>query len=157
MTQPLEERFVQRFHERYTPVTESGCWLWDRAHSKAGYGQIGIGSKVVYAHRLSYELHYGPIPEGLHIIHSCDCRSCVNPAHLSAGTHQDNMTDMVNKGRQPGGAMVIGEDHGNAKLTENQVREIRADSRTQREIAAAYGVHQALISGIKLRKSWRHM
>lgn len=82
------------------PVTETGCWLWMQYVGKNGYGQLSRGSKLHYLHRLSYEVHKGPIPMGMHILHSCDVRSCVNPAHLAVGTNQDNIFDSVKKGRR---------------------------------------------------------
>lgn len=78
----------------------AGCWLWTgAAKGRNGYGHMNVAGAYVSAHRLSYELHIGPIADGLHIMHTCDNRRCVNPAHLVAGTQQDNNADMVAKGR----------------------------------------------------------
>lgn len=66
------------------------CWLWAGAIDKAGYGRMGVGGKVLYTHRLSYEFYVGPIPEGLHIDHICRVRSCLNPDHLEPVTCREN-------------------------------------------------------------------
>ena len=80
------------------PVPFSGCWLWT-GPSSDGYGDFRIGGKRILAHRLSYELHIGPIPDGMFVCHKCDVRCCINPAHLFAGTSGDNALDMYAKGR----------------------------------------------------------
>lgn len=90
---PLAERLVTRLARR-----ESGCLEWTGATLK-GYGQVGDGQKVLYAHRVAYELAYGPIPDGLHVLHRCDNPPCCEPSHLFVGTHAENMTDMADKGR----------------------------------------------------------
>jgi hypothetical protein len=93
----LEEKFW--LYITVGPFTD--CWLWHGpTDCDEGYGRLYISRhKHIYAHRLSYELHFGPIPDGLDILHGCDNPRCVNPYHLSAGTHQDNMDDMIAKGR----------------------------------------------------------
>lgn len=84
-----------RFWKYVLPEPNSGCWLWDGTVANTGYGQIGefVGGvrKLHYAHRLSYEMHKGPIPDGLHIDHLCRVRCCVNPAHLEAVTQRTNI------------------------------------------------------------------
>ena len=76
-----------------------GCWLWTGSVHKSGYGQFRYMGKTQPAHRVSYELFVGPIPEGLDVLHSCDERRCVNPAHLRPGTDLDNSRDKVERGR----------------------------------------------------------
>jgi hypothetical protein len=77
-----------------------GCWEWQGANNGKGYGCFGKeGSRPYYAHRFSWELHAGPIPDGLFVLHRCDNRRCVNPEHLFLGTQGDNMRDMIAKGR----------------------------------------------------------
>lgn len=91
----------QSVEERFWPkVDKSGdCWTWTASLSRSGYGGFGFRGKVWKAHRVSYVLAYGEIPDGAHILHSCDNPPCVNPAHLRAGTRSDNMQDKVRRGR----------------------------------------------------------
>jgi HNH endonuclease/Helix-turn-helix domain len=79
-----------------------GCWEWTGIRTVAGYGRCGKGG--VRAHRVSYELTYGPIPDMMHVLHRCDNPPCVNPNHLFLGAQADNMRDMAQKGRARGGA-----------------------------------------------------
>ena len=88
-----------RFHKKYIPEPMSGCWLWEGSANEDGYGYISKKNIIVYAHRVSWELHRGPIPEGLCVLHTCDTPACVNPDHLWLGTHTDNVRDSVKKGR----------------------------------------------------------
>lgn len=146
MRKTLKERFEEKFY--ITP----GCWIWAACVTEAGYGQIGLKNKVLYAHRVSWELYYREIPDGLNVLHKCDVPGCVNPSHLFLGTHQDNTADMVSKGRGVNGELV-----GTSKLTENDIMEIRASEESQYKLAEKYGVDQTNISCIKLRKSWAHV
>jgi hypothetical protein len=89
-----------RFWMRIDKSAAGGCWVWTAARGDHGYGTLqGDNGRTVGAHRFSYELHNGAIPAGLVVMHSCDNPPCVNPAHLSVGTHADNARDMVLKGR----------------------------------------------------------
>ena len=89
----------ERLDEKYVIDDEPGCWIWTAGKNKQGYGRISVCNKARLAHRVSYELHVGDIPDGLDLLHKCDNPACINPACLFPGTHQDNMEDMVKKGR----------------------------------------------------------
>lgn len=118
-----------------------------------GYGRFRIGSKKVRVHRLSYELHYGPVPESVVVRHKCDMPCCVNPEHLCLGTHADNVQDKVARGRQ-----ARGEDAAAAKLTEQQVIAIRGAAGSQRAIAKDYGLSShTTVGAIKRREKWTHV
>lgn len=148
------ERFAQR------AIKTDGCWEWAGRKGRNGYGQteflVDGKRSVVYAHRLSYQLHKGPIPEGMFVCHSCDNRGCVNPEHLFAGTHQDNLNDAVSKGR-----MHLGSAHGLAKLDEKRVAEIKSELRlgakNQKQLAAIHGVSHGAIQAIASGRNWRHV
>lgn len=150
--QPLSERLFANVAKS----RPNGCWYWTGCKTAAGYGRFSFHNSEVYAHRTSYEIHKGPIPSGLSVCHECDNPACVNPNHLFLGSQADNMHDMIGKGRaklRP----QLGEEHGEAKLTEAQVMQIREDTRNQRTIAADYGISQTNVSDIKRRKIWKHL
>ena len=94
---------LSRFNAKWTPDPGTGCWLWTASLTGPGYGQFGVKGRVELAHRVSYELHVGAIPDGLCVLHRCDVRHCVNPNHLFLGTHSDNSRDCVSKGRHGNG------------------------------------------------------
>jgi hypothetical protein len=83
-------------------VPESGCWIWKKALMASGYGCLRIDKKTFSAHRLSWEIHNGPVPDGKHVLHTCDVRSCVSPYHLFLGSNSDNIADSAKKGRRKG-------------------------------------------------------
>ena len=88
------------FESCYKVDRKTGCWLWMRALKGCGYGHKWYDGKYQSAHRISWSIHRGPVPEGLFVLHKCDVMRCVNPAHLFLGTHQDNMDDQRRKGRR---------------------------------------------------------
>ncbi len=151
----MKEKYIKRFWSKVDIKSDDECWNWKAGKIRSGHGQFRVNSIKTYTHRFSYELKNGPIPEGLHICHHCDNPSCVNPNHLFLGTHQDNMKDRDMKGRNN---CAKGSNHGESKLTEQQILEIRnIINMTQKEIGKLYEVTQSTISYIKNNKTWRHI
>jgi len=152
----LEERFWAKVARR----GPNDCWEWMAGKTTAGYGHIhgkgGAKGKVIYAHRLSWELLNGPILKELCCLHRCDNPGCVNPTHLFLGSQIDNVADKVAKGRQ-----AHGENAGGCKLTSDQVVEIRKEyasgNGTYRQLASKYGVNKAEIGYIVTHKRWAHI
>lgn len=146
---------IDRFWDHV--VKTDGCWLWEPTVATNDYGRIRIGGRgaKVKTHRLSWEIHVGPIPDGMHVLHRCDTPPCVRPEHLFLGTHAENHVDKTRKGRQTRGeGVVIG------KLTADSVRAIRthlADGMTQRAIAAMFTVSHTAIRWIAIGKTWKHV
>jgi hypothetical protein len=141
---PLE-RFMAKVE-----VNPGGCWLWIAGFKTTGYGSFSINDTPDGAHRASWMLHFGPIPDGLFVLHRCDVRACVRPDHLFLGDHQANVTDMVGKGRNPRGTA-----HAHSRLTDDEVAAIRAASGTQRAIAATFGISQGAVSRIRKGQRYR--
>lgn len=159
----------RRFWDKVDKIP-GGCWLWTASTRHKGYGAFVYrrDGKTVNgrAHRYSYELHVGPIPDGLMVLHSCDTPACVNPSHLFLGTNTDNVRDMIAKDRKVKGGTYgpgdyeRGERHHNARLTEADVREIRrlaSIGTPQAKIAKQFGTSQGNISPIVNRKAWDHV
>jgi hypothetical protein len=109
------------------------------------------------AHRLSWELHNGQIPEGMCVLHKCDIRNCVNPDHLFLGTYADNNKDMRDKGRGSPPPTFYGEEHPQSKLTEELVRNIRTDERSAYALSKIYGVSKQTILRARNGVTWRHV
>jgi hypothetical protein len=135
-------------------VDRSGeCWIWTGWCDKDGYGGFRWHDGQERAHRVSWEIAHGPIPEGHLILHRCDNPPCVNPDHLYDGTQQDNMTEKSDKGRG-----ATGERHPMAKLTEDAVRNIRSrltQGESLSSIGRVYGVHMGTIWRIREGRLWK--
>lgn len=146
MIAALAERFWAKVQKT------DGCWLWTAAYTNPrGYGVIVDHGRNKQAHRVSYELAYGPVPAGKFVCHRCDNRICVRPDHLFAGSHYDNQLDKISKGRS------VREQHHSAKLTWAQVQEIRKRrlaGETIRALGEAYGVSHTNIANIMSGRSW---
>lgn len=135
--------------ENYIPVPESGCYLWESScqDTKRGreYGQVRINGKIEKAHRAIYKHFFGEIHKDMVVMHKCDVPCCINPEHLILGTHQENMNDMVGKGRQKTGTY---------KLSKQEVIDIFYKNGTAAEIAKDYNIHFSMVWMIKKRKRW---
>jgi hypothetical protein len=119
------------------------CWEWRGCKGGGGYGQFGLNGKSHGAHRVVYRVYYGVDPGELDVCHTCDNPGCCNPEHLFLGTHTDNMRDCVKKGRNP---KTRGARHHKAKLTDENVCEIRASNETGVALATKFGVSFPAIS-----------
>ncbi len=162
-------RFIHGHNKRSTldkqfwdKMDRSGeCWIWQGYRNPKGYGQIRITSeekttRAVLTHRLSYELTYGPIPNGKYVCHRCDNPSCCRPDHLFIGTIADNQQDMVLKGRTS-----RGEHHYHTTLKSTDIIAIRtqyaAGSVSQADLGRMFGVHAGTIGAIIARRTWKHV
>jgi hypothetical protein len=141
-----ERRFLARIDDS---AGFFACWAWTGAHIRSGYGHFyWRANKLLLVHRVAYTIFRGPIPAGLNVCHACDNPGCCNPAHLWAGTQQDNIDDQMGKGHH-----IHGETHHNARLSDAQASAIRTDTRKLREVAAEYGVSMAQVSRIRRGES----
>jgi hypothetical protein len=148
----LAERFWEKVDRTGGPAA---CWPWLAATDSHGRGQFNVHGKPQKAPRVAYALTYNE-PGALFVCHHCDNGLCCNPAHLFLGTHQDNMDDMVSKGR---GAKGI--TSGLSKLTDDAVRSMRAEhyneKQTVRAIAARYGVSLMTAHSAIRAHTWKHV
>jgi len=132
------------------------CWEWNKTRQPFGYGRVYTSSThAEMAHRVSWMLFNGPIPDGLFVLHRCDNPPCVRPDHLFLGTIRDNQVDSMNKGRNVRGTM-----NPRAKLDPDKVRSIRAlyaSGQTKESIAAMFGVSSPVIRGIVNGTGWSHV
>lgn len=133
-------------------IVTPGCWIWKGLTDPRGYGICGFEGRRIFAHRLSYDMHFGAFEKDLCVCHKCDNPSCVNPDHLFLGTQEENMLDMISKGRQAGGYGLV---KGRSKLTEEHVQEIINSPLRVMDLARKFGVHYSTISNIRSGRSRR--
>lgn len=137
---------------RYDVDKHTGCWIWSGWKNENGYGRVEISGKKYYAHRLYYHLLSGTLRNYDVVRHKCDNPACVNPEHLTKGSHSDNHGDMVSKGRN-----AKGSKHGSSKLDEESAALIKSSKDTDRFLAKKYGVSQDTISSCRRGKTWKHV
>ena len=142
----LEDRF-------WSKVDKSGdCWIWTANRNAKGYGFFKIGSVNSLAHRVSYDLCVGEIPDGMLCLHRCDNPPCVNPKHLWIGSNQQNMDDMKRKGRQAKGIK-----NRKALISPDIAKDIRvryASGERQCDIASDLGVRPRLVHDVVVNRTW---
>lgn len=178
---PITERNIRNFWAKVQKRGPEECWPWVGAKGPQGYGFFGMTGRLITAHRASYLLNNGSVPKEMCVLHRCDNPNCVNPEHLFAGTHRDNIDDKMLKGRQSKGEknrphnpatgarngarkyperLKRGSAHPCAKLDEGDVCDIRAKAGAGDSLvglARLYGVSPGLITGIVKRTRWKHL
>ena len=152
----IKKPLSERFWEKVIKGDSGECWIWTGALNEKGYGILGRGRRGMgteRAHRVSWMIHFGPIPKGLFVCHKCDNPQCTNPEHLFLGTVYENNADMLAKGRNVKGECSY------SKLSLDQVREIRSRYKpgkiTQLALAKEYGVSRSLIGLIVKGERWK--
>jgi len=148
------DEFLARYQSRIHKTTS--CWKWTGSKDMCGYGVIKFHQKSLKAHRVAYEIATGRSPESLCVLHKCDNPACVNPDHLFLGTPGDNARDRSQKGRA---GDIRGEKNGRAKLSVEQVAEIRRlyqETRISKvKLGKRFGVSDTQIGFIVRNKEWR--
>ena len=147
-----------RWHQYVSRRQDHQCWPWTGSLAvRGGYGQLQDRGKLLKAHRVAWEIHFGPIPEGMFIRHMCHNPRCCNPSHLLPGTVRDNNRDAVKSKRNFVPEPLRGEEQPNSRLTADDVRLIRSCDEDGAVLAARYGVSKSTISHVRLRKTWKHV
>lgn len=148
---PKRKKLKSHFYDNCIPEPNSGCWLWEGPVYSNMYGYVEIRDERYSAHRFSFELSNGQIPNNMFVCHACDNPICVNPEHLFLGSHNDNMLDKARKNRGKG------ERHPSARLTASDVLTIRSDKRSHSMISKEYGIARQTVGDIKNRRRWGHL
>jgi len=144
-----QDRFLKKVNKT------DDCWIWLGAKkTRSGYGNFFYRKKVIHAHRASYLIFIGSIPDNLYVCHHCDNPSCVNPKHLFIGTQDDNMKDMIKKNRS---GNTKGSKNGNSKLSEGDILEIRQSEEYSFVLAKKYSISPTQVCNIRKRKVWKHI
>lgn len=178
-------RYMSPQERFWSQVDKSGnCWLWVGLKNVGGYGRIRVDGQQTTAHRFSYELHYGPIPDGMLVCHKCDTPACVNPSHLFLGTNLDNIQDRTQKGRTASGdanasrkypekrpkgkthwaylqphKKLVGERNGRAKMTRKQVEQLKqlwkTGEYTKVKLGKIFGITDVEAGKIIRSEAWK--
>jgi hypothetical protein len=152
ITFPFDLYDVARFFSKVDVRDSNRCWNYQGGLSSGGYGTFGAIGEDFYAHRFSYLLFFGKIPDDMLVRHKCDNPACVNPYHLETGTRMDNERDKLIRNRT-----VKGSKNGNSKLTEEDVYAILADPRPSPAVALEYGVSKHTVLRIRRNQNWKHL
>ena len=148
---------MRKTFDKYVIRNGEYCWKWKGCITPGGYSAINVYRKKEQAHRVSWMIYKGEIPDGMFVCHRCSNRECTNPEHLFIGTHQDNMKDMLNKGRK---FIKSGSKYNFAKLNEKKIIKIMKmiHSRySDRQISEQFNVTRPTITNIRNRKAWKHV
>lgn len=152
---------IETLQENTIIIPMCSCHIYVGSNFTQGYGRIKRNGKTYRAHRVSYELHHGEIPEGMYVCHHCDNPPCVNPDHLFLGSARDNIIDMFSKGRQGELTKLYGDRHHNAKLKNSDIPFIRelyeSGGLSQTLIGHIYGVSNKVIQKITSGTKWRNV
>ena len=160
---PISEARKQSILAKIDKNGPGGCWVWRGTRLQSGYGTVSLGKgKNFNAHRVVWAIYGRTIPDGKLLCHTCDNRACVNVMHIFLGDHADNSADMVAKGRSVSGDKAPrGEASAVAKLTEDQVRQIRtmyaAGGWTHGRLGQQFGVSASAVLHIVRRLRWKHV
>ncbi len=166
----LPSKVLRRFHNKFKKGSPNKCWIWRASFFNTGYGAFSYLGRNHGAHRIAYFFHYKIDPSDKYVCHSCDNTKCVNPHHLFLGTPADNWNDARQKGKIRKGKkhyartnpelLARGVEHGNAKLTEQDVINIRNESAvgsSEQKLADKYGVSSTAIRYIVIHRNWKHI
>ena len=152
-----EEKYKNKFYSKVSKPNIDGCKNWEGAINSHGYGNVWYNGKVLGAHVVAYILENGEIPKEKWVLHKCDNKRCVNIDHLFLGTRQDNIDDMINKGRD--NYSHPGETHGNHKLIWNDINKIREKYTTEKitmdKLSEYYNVSKTNIDDILNNRIWK--
>ena len=157
MTYKYDNKVLDRFWAKVDKSGPDDCWNWNAGTSNKGYGRFAFQGKTRFAHRVSWLIANGSIKNansyhGVCVLHRCDNPPCVNPKHLFLGTHQDNINDMVNKGRSN-----LGSKHGKSSLTESSVEFIRSCGLRSTALSRIFKVSPNTISEARFGRTWKHV